>query len=140
MKKAVLLITILLFTINAYALNIEEESTARKLFDAGIFTEQRDESDWQEPIKTIDCASAIIKSLSVANDNIGERELIYANKVIHQNNKIRSLQSRVSRLESDNELLFVENNRILKEQERLASDRVIMWITVVAFTFFNIMR
>ena len=137
MKKIAILMIILFVTANVHALNTEEESTARKLYDAGIFTEKRAESDWQEPIKTIDCASAIIKSLSAANDNIDERELFYSNKVTHQNKKIKLIQARVKRLEAENELLFIHKEELMKEQERLANDQVITWITVVALTFFN---
>lgn len=139
MKKIILLLSIVFLTVNAYALTEQEQSTARKLFDAGIFTEQRSALDWQEPIRTIDCASAVIKSLSAANDNIEARELFYSNKVIHQNKKIKDLQSRVWSLEEENDLLFATNDMILKEIDEQKSDRVIMWLTLVAMTAFNLM-
>lgn len=139
MKKISLLIMILVVGVNVFALDSNELETTRKLYELGIFTQPRTLLQWQEPIKTIDCASAIIKSLSVANDNIYERELFYSNKVQHQNNRIAFNAKSIDALKVENELLFNLNNELIKEQERQKDNSALLWIALIATNILQVL-
>lgn len=136
MKKIAFLITIMLLCVNAFALNSEEISTARKLYDMGVFTKPRTLLQWQYSISTIDCASAILKALSVANSNIEERELFYSNKVFHQNKKIEIISIEIDNLKRENELLFDINDELIKDVEnQKKNDFYIFLLLIGAYIF-----
>ena len=64
MKKLFVLLMVMVVSTGVMAneLSKEEGSTVYKLEKQGIFTKKRTVEEWQAPIRTIDAASAIIKS------------------------------------------------------------------------------
>ena len=62
MRKIASILLLAILSVNSFALTAEEESTVKKMDARNIFNKERTEQEWQEPIKTIDAASAIIKA------------------------------------------------------------------------------
>ena len=100
MRKLLTVFLLAICSVSSFALTVEEESTIKKLDARNIFNKERTAEEWQEPIKTIDAASAIIKSDSRIDKKLkNNRKYTYRKtSALFKSNEI--LENKVNDLES----------------------------------------
>ena len=122
MRKIASILLLAILSVNSFALTVEEESTVKKMDARNIFNKQRTEQEWQEPIKTIDAASAIIKADSRQDKKIEKNRRYTYRKTSALFRSDKEINHRIDDIESNQ---IDQQHEINESKEHINNQAVI---------------